>query len=103
AFDRVECPGSERRGSAGSGYRTIAATHPRRGYGPGRPVRTGLLPDRTGSPMSTRPAGPAPLDISGILADPTARVVVCCGSGGVGKTTTAAAIALRAAEQGRKV
>ncbi|MEU1524797.1 ArsA family ATPase [Nocardia rhamnosiphila] len=53
--------------------------------------------------MSTRPAGPAPLDISTILGDPTARVVVCCGSGGVGKTTTAAAIALRAAEQGRKV
>ncbi|MBF6349876.1 ArsA family ATPase [Nocardia flavorosea] len=53
--------------------------------------------------MSTRPAGPAPLDVSGILADPNARVVVCCGSGGVGKTTTAAAIALRAAEQGRKV
>lgn len=53
--------------------------------------------------MSTRPAGPAPLDISAILADPSARVVVCCGSGGVGKTTTAAALALRAAEQGRKV
>ncbi|MBF6192357.1 ArsA family ATPase [Nocardia implantans] len=54
--------------------------------------------------MST-PAHPlaAPLDISGIIADPSARVVVCCGSGGVGKTTTAAAIALRAAEQGRKV
>ncbi|MGV9616551.1 ArsA family ATPase [Nocardia xishanensis] len=43
------------------------------------------------------------LDISRIIADPTARVVVCCGSGGVGKTTTAAAIALRAAELGRKV
>ncbi|MGW4768575.1 ArsA family ATPase [Nocardia sp. NPDC004278] len=45
----------------------------------------------------------APLDISRIIEDPTARVVVCCGSGGVGKTTTAAAIGLRAAEQGRKV
>ncbi|WP_227998079.1 ArsA family ATPase [Nocardia australiensis] len=43
------------------------------------------------------------LDISKIIADRTARIVVCCGSGGVGKTTTAAAIALRAAEQGRKV
>lgn len=30
-------------------------------------------------------------------------VVVCCGSGGVGKTTTAAALALRAAERGRRV
>ncbi|MGW6427161.1 ArsA family ATPase [Nocardia sp. NPDC055053] len=44
-----------------------------------------------------------PLDVSQIIADPTARVIVCCGSGGVGKTTTAAAIALRAAESGRKV
>ena len=31
-----------------------------------------------------------------------ARIVVCCGSGGVGKTTTAAALALRAAERGRR-
>ncbi len=31
------------------------------------------------------------------------RIVVCCGAGGVGKTTTAAALALRAAERGRKV
>jgi len=46
---------------------------------------------------------PVPLDISAILSDPAARVVVCCGSGGVGKTTTAAAVALRAAETGRKV
>jgi anion-transporting ArsA/GET3 family ATPase len=30
-------------------------------------------------------------------------VVVCCGAGGVGKTTTAAALALRAAERGRSV
>ena len=32
-----------------------------------------------------------------------ARVVVCCGSGGVGKTTTAAAIALHAAGDGLRV
>ena len=32
-----------------------------------------------------------------------AQVVVCCGTGGVGKTTTAAALALRAAERGRRV
>ncbi|MFQ6327626.1 ArsA family ATPase [Nocardia sp. CWNU-33] len=54
--------------------------------------------------MSTPSSNVAvPLDISKIIADRTARVVVCCGSGGVGKTTTAAAIALRAAELGRKV
>ncbi|MGF6888487.1 anion-transporting ArsA/GET3 family ATPase [Nocardia sp. GAS34] len=51
----------------------------------------------------TVPTTAFPLDISAILSDPAARVVVCCGSGGVGKTTTAAALALRAAEVGRKV
>ncbi|MFV2099462.1 ArsA family ATPase [Micromonospora sp. LOL_024] len=38
------------------------------------------------------------LDVDQILADPGVRIVVCCGAGGVGKTTTAAALALRAAE-----
>ncbi|MFC8044510.1 ArsA family ATPase [Nocardia sp. NPDC057353] len=51
----------------------------------------------------TAPSTGAGLDVAAILADPSARVVVCCGSGGVGKTTTAAAIALRAAELGRRV
>jgi anion-transporting ArsA/GET3 family ATPase len=32
-----------------------------------------------------------------------ARVVVCCGSGGVGKTTTAAVLGLEAARRGRRV
>lgn len=31
------------------------------------------------------------------------RIIVCCGSGGVGKTTSAAALALAAAENGRNV
>ncbi|MER5432919.1 ArsA family ATPase [Streptomyces sp. NPDC002588] len=43
------------------------------------------------------------LDIDPLLDDPATRIVVCCGSGGVGKTTTAAALGLRAAERGRKV
>jgi anion-transporting ArsA/GET3 family ATPase len=43
------------------------------------------------------------LDIDTLIGDPKTRIVVCCGSGGVGKTTTAAAIGLRAAERGRKV
>src|SRR6201991_1281459 len=50
--------------------------------------------------MSTTP--PA-LDMASILSDTSNRVVVCCGAGGVGKTTTAAAMALRAAEYGRTV
>jgi anion-transporting ArsA/GET3 family ATPase len=43
------------------------------------------------------------LDIDRMIQDPQCRIVVCCGSGGVGKTTTAAALALRAAEHGRQV
>ena len=43
------------------------------------------------------------LDIDALLGDPQTRIIVCCGSGGVGKTTTSAALALRAAERGRKV
>jgi anion-transporting ArsA/GET3 family ATPase len=39
------------------------------------------------------------LDVDRILADGGVRIVVCCGSGGVGKTTTAAALGLRAAER----
>jgi anion-transporting ArsA/GET3 family ATPase len=50
--------------------------------------------------MSTAPRA---LDLHAILSDTANRVVVCCGAGGVGKTTTAAAMALRAAEYGRTV
>jgi len=46
---------------------------------------------------------PPRLHLDGVLDDPDLSIVVCCGSGGVGKTTTAAAIALRAAERGRRV
>jgi anion-transporting ArsA/GET3 family ATPase len=43
------------------------------------------------------PPGPR-LEVDALLADPGIRVIVCCGSGGVGKTTAAAALGLRAAE-----
>lgn len=48
-------------------------------------------------------AAEAGLDTDALLDDPGIRIVVCCGSGGVGKTTTAAALGVRAAERGRKV
>ena len=48
--------------------------------------------------MSTRMS--RALDIDATIDG--ARILVCCGSGGVGKTTTAAALALRAAERGRR-
>ncbi|ORV46475.1 anion transporter [Mycolicibacter engbaekii] len=54
-----------------------------------------MTPDTTGKPLA--------LDLAAILADTANRVVVCCGAGGVGKTTTAASMALRAAEYGRTV
>ena len=57
-------------------------------------------PTRVG-PTSTQRAGA--LDVDALLDDPGTRIIVCCGSGGVGKTTTSAALALRAAERGRKV
>ncbi|WP_055694493.1 ArsA family ATPase, partial [Streptomyces prasinopilosus] len=57
----------------------------------------------SGGPARHR-LSPAPvLDVDPLIEDPDTRIVVCCGSGGVGKTTTAAALGLRAAERGRKV
>jgi anion-transporting ArsA/GET3 family ATPase len=44
----------------------------------------------------------ARMDIDALVDDPQTRVLVCCGAGGVGKTTTSAALALRAAERGRR-
>ncbi|MDN5715874.1 MAG: AAA family ATPase [Janibacter sp.] len=45
----------------------------------------------------------AVLNLDAVIGDLERRIIVCCGSGGVGKTTTAAALAVRAAEQGRRV
>ncbi|MFZ2516829.1 MAG: ArsA-related P-loop ATPase [Candidatus Lutibacillus vidarii] len=43
------------------------------------------------------------LDVDALVDDPHTKILVCCGSGGVGKTTAAAAMALRAADRGRRV
>lgn len=48
------------------------------------------------------PANPV-WDLDALLDDPATTTIVCAGSGGVGKTTTAAALALRAADRGRGV
>ena len=42
-----------------------------------------------------------PLDTTGDVID-ASSVIVCCGSGGVGKTTTAAVLGLEAARRGRR-
>ncbi|WP_330459029.1 ArsA family ATPase [Streptomyces sp. NBC_00820] len=64
-----------------------------------------MSPDQAEAQDAARPyLSPARvLDVDALLDDPGTRIVVCCGSGGVGKTTTAAALGLRAAERGRKV
>jgi anion-transporting ArsA/GET3 family ATPase len=54
-------------------------------------------------PLAGRPAEAPRLDVDDLLDDPGTHIVVCTGAGGVGKTTTSAAFALRAAERGRKV
>ena len=71
---------------AGHGM-TTARTRPRSRFGP------------LAATASKAPA----LDVDALLDDPRTGIIVCCGSGGVGKTTTSAALALRAAERGRKV
>jgi anion-transporting ArsA/GET3 family ATPase len=53
-------------------------------------------------PSEIAPRSPN-LDVDALLDDRAIKVIVCCGSGGVGKTTTAAAIGLRAADRGRDV
>ena len=66
-----------------------------------RPVRSLT---RVG-PLAAKPslAGAPALDVDALLDDRDTHIIVCCGSGGVGKTTTSAALALRAAERGRQV
>ncbi|WP_030863227.1 ArsA family ATPase [Streptomyces sp. NRRL S-37] len=60
-------------------------------------------PAQAQDPAGHRLSPTRTLDIDPLIEDPATRIVVCCGSGGVGKTTTAAALGLRAAERGRKV
>jgi anion-transporting ArsA/GET3 family ATPase len=56
------------------------------------------------APRQPRPGPVAPpMDLDAFITDRETRIIVCCGAGGVGKTTTSAALALAAAEAGRTV
>ncbi len=63
----------------------------------------GLAGAPGGERGSTVSGQPTPLVVDHIIDDRRTRIIVCCGSGGVGKTTMAAAVGLRAAERGRHV
>jgi len=56
------------------------------------------MKDRTNprvGPLAARLGDCPELDIDALLDDRGTQVIVCCGSGGVGKTTTSAALAVR--------
>ena len=100
--DRQRDPGRER----GPARRARAAAHRAARPEPaGRPAASSTSwpscfvadGDRAGT---SRAAAPARLDVGALVRDPEPRVIVTCGSGGVGKTTTAAAMALLGAEAG---
>ncbi|MGY1846675.1 MULTISPECIES: ArsA family ATPase [unclassified Blastococcus] len=55
------------------------------------------------APRTRAPRQAPAMDLGALIADRQTRIVVCCGAGGVGKTTTSAALALAAAEAGRTV
>ncbi|SOD67739.1 Anion-transporting ATPase, ArsA/GET3 family [Streptomyces zhaozhouensis] len=59
--------------------------------------------DRERADVDSAVAEVPALAVDPLLDRAETRIVVCCGSGGVGKTTTAAALGLRAAERGRRV
>lgn len=80
------------------------SSDPARAHDSARAQESARARDSAHAHDSTRALGTARLlDVDPLIDDPKTRIVVCCGSGGVGKTTTAAALGLRAAERGRKV
>ncbi len=66
-----------------------------------QPTATDATPEPAGVPEPVAaPALEAVPDLTGLVDG--SRIVICCGSGGVGKTTTAAVIALEGARRGRR-
>jgi anion-transporting ArsA/GET3 family ATPase len=66
-------------------------------------MRSGARSTPRVGPLAGHATDAPALDVDALLDDRGTHIVVCCGSGGVGKTTTSAALALRAAERGRRV
>ncbi|MGY2004347.1 ArsA family ATPase [Blastococcus sp. SYSU DS1024] len=62
-----------------------------------------MAADTATEPRTRAPRQAPAMDLAELIADRQTRIVVCCGAGGVGKTTTSAALALAAAEAGRTV
>ena len=91
---------AEKRTGSEAGKHTNPETGKRASPETGRRASGGPVRQQDGA---RRLAPARVLDVDPLLDDPQTRIVVCCGSGGVGKTTTAAALGLRAAERGRKV
>ncbi|WP_207634245.1 ArsA family ATPase [Candidatus Frankia alpina] len=90
--------GTAKAGTGGSGAKTEGTRRRSAGSAGRAAARSAGSATRRVRP---HPAGAPMLDVDAMLD--TERIIVCCGSGGVGKTTTAAALALRAAERGRDV
>ncbi|MFD7418999.1 ArsA family ATPase [Streptomyces californicus] len=85
-----------------SGARTGTTTDGDRDTATATATAYGAGPSGKAAGHGTAPDTGTSLDVDALLDDPGIRIVVCCGSGGVGKTTTAAALGVRAAERGRK-
>ena len=81
----------------GAGLPGADPAPPRRRSRPRRDLRTRRPAGRARRQVTTHPRNP-PLHLVELVCDPETKVVVTCGSGGVGKTTTAAAMAVVAAD-----
>ncbi|MFC9390414.1 ArsA family ATPase [Streptomyces venezuelae] len=101
-----EASGPRGRGVPSEAGRPDGRDTPPEGHGADRrdtpPEASGL--DRRDTPPEASGLDAVPvLELDPLIDDRGTRIIVCCGAGGVGKTTTAAALGVRAAERGRRV